>query len=132
MPIKKRNQINPNFNMSSMTDIIFLLLIFFMLTSSLVTTNALNLILPSSNSTAAVPSKIVTVSVNVQKEYFVNRKKVSFDQIKPTLEKELKQQKEATIVLNAEKDVPIEEVVRIMNIANEMNIKMILATKPID
>ena len=129
MGLETRNKVSPVFNMSSLTDIIFLLLIFFMLTSTLVSPNALNLLLPSSNSqTRATQS--VSVSINKKKEYFVGTRKVSKGQLKGVLSRELQGKNDPTVVLNADKSVPIENVVDVMSIANEMGIKMILATKP--
>lgn len=129
MSIKSRNKVSAQFSMSSMTDIIFLLLIFFMLTSTLVSPNALNLLLPSSNSQTQA-TQTVSVSINKDKEYFVGSVRVPLSQIQTVLQKELAGQAEKTVVLNADKSVPIENVVEIMSIANDMNVKMILATKP--
>jgi biopolymer transport protein ExbD len=129
MSIKSRNKVSAAFSMSSLTDIIFLLLIFFMLTSTLVSPNALNLLLPSSNSQTQA-TQTVTISINKDKEYFVGTKRVPLAQIPSVIQKELAGQSDKTIVLNADKSVPIENVVEIMSIANELNVKMILATKP--
>jgi biopolymer transport protein ExbD len=129
MAIKTRNKVNAQFNMSSLTDIIFLLLIFFMLTSTLVSPNALNLLLPSSNSQTLAP-QTVSVSINKEREYFVGTRKVPLSQVRNVIEKQLEGQDKPTIVLNADKSVPIENVVEIMNIANDMRIQLILATKP--
>jgi len=114
--------------MSSLTDIIFLLLIFFMLTSTLVSPNALNLLLPSSNSQTLAP-QTVSVSINKSREYYVGTRKVPLSQVRNVIEKQLAGQDKPTIVLNADKSVPIENVVEIMNIANDMKIQLILATK---
>jgi len=114
--------------MSSLTDIIFLLLIFFMLTSTLVSPNALNLLLPSSNSQPLAP-QTVSVSINKSWEYYVGTRKVPLSQVRNVIEKQLAGQDKPTIVLNADKSVPIENVVEIMNIANDMKIQLILATK---
>ncbi len=129
MAIKTRNKVSPAFSMSSLTDIIFLLLIFFMLTSTLVSPNALNLLLPSSNSQTQA-TQTVSVSINKHKEYFVGTRRVPLSQIGAVLRKELKGQAEATVVLNADKSVPIENIVKVMNVANDLGVKMILATKP--
>jgi len=128
MAIKTRNKVSAAFNMSSLTDIIFLLLIFFMLTSTLVSPNALNLLLPSSNSQTLAP-QTVSVSINKNKEYFVGSRKVPLSQVRNVIQTQLSGQDKPTIVLNADKSVPIENVVEIMNIANDMKIQLILATK---
>ncbi len=129
MAIKTRNKVTPAFNMSSLTDIIFLLLIFFMLTSTLVSPNALNLLLPSSSSQTLAP-QTVSVSINKNREYFVDTRKVPLSQVRNVLTTQLEGKDKPTIVLNADRSVPIENVVEVMNIANEMRVQLILATKP--
>lgn len=119
--------------MASMTDLVFLLLIFFMITSTLVSPNALKLLLPQSNSqTNAKP--LTTLSISKELNYFINDNgklvQVSFNEIEPFLQKTLKDQPEMYISLHAEKSVPIEEVVKVMNIAQRNKYKMILATSP--
>lgn len=121
--------------MSSMTDIIFLLLIFFMLTSTAISPNALNLVLPSSERQAPATPPRVAVSIDENLNYYVGTQKVNIDDIGAILRAEIDaagpvDPKEATVILNAEKTVPIEYVVKVMDIAYQMKIKMILATKP--
>ncbi len=133
MALQSSNKVNPNFSMSSLTDIIFLLLIFFMLTSTFVTPNGLNLLLPSSNSQTMVQGK-VSVSITQSLEYYVGQDQVNFDDLRTAIQEAVaatEDPKNTTVVLNAEKTVPIDEVVQVMNIANEMNVRMLLATNPI-
>ncbi len=129
MNIKSRNKSEANFNMSSLTDIIFLLLIFFMLTSTLVSVNAMKLILPTSTIKTA-DKQSISVSISKDLEYFVDRKKVSLVEMKGALRDAMSGITEPTIVLNAEKSVPIENVVQVMNIGYELKVSMILATQP--
>ena len=133
MSIRTRNKITASFSMASMTDLVFLLLIFFMITSTLVSPNALKLLLPQSNNqTNAKP--LTTISISKELNYFVNNNgklvQVSFTEIEPLLKKTLGNQPEMYISLHAEKSVPIEEVVKVMNIAQRNKYKMILATSP--
>lgn len=133
MAIRARNKITASFSMASMTDLVFLLLIFFMITSTLVSPNALKLLLPQSNSqTNAKP--LTTISISKELNYFINDKgklvQVSFNDIEPFLKKTLTNEPEMYISLHAEKSVPIEEVVKVMNIAQRNKYKMILATSP--
>jgi biopolymer transport protein ExbD len=129
MSLKSRNKIEVAFNMASLTDIIFLLLIFFMLTSTLVSPNALKLLLPSSDS-QTLAKQTITISITEELAYYVDREEVSFDALAQTLAQRTAGEDDPTLVLNAEKSVPIENVVQIMDIANKMHLKMILATKP--
>jgi biopolymer transport protein ExbD len=134
MALKRRNKINAAFSMSSMTDIVFLLLIFFMVTSTLVAPNALKLLLPQSNNqTAAKP--ITTISVTKDLRYYINDegdvKRVEFREIEPFLQKRYGiGNDEIFISLHAEKSVPWDEVVKIMNIARKNKYKLIAATAP--
>lgn len=117
--------------MSSLTDIIFLLLIFFVLTSTLVSPNALKLLLPSSNNQTRAP-QTVSVSIDKRLNHYVGSKKVTLSQLKGELQRNLSGTNDETIVLNAEKSVPVDNIVQVMNVANDLNLKMILATKPSD
>ncbi|MBN2806499.1 MAG: biopolymer transporter ExbD [Prolixibacteraceae bacterium] len=133
MALKKRNKIDASFSMSSMTDIVFLLLIFFMVTSTLIAPNALKLLLPqSSNQTQAKP--LTTISITSDLRYFVNENgkllQVQFNDIEPFLQRTIVPEEDMYISLHADQTVPIEEVVKIMNIARRNEYKMILATSP--
>ncbi len=127
MALSSRNKVSVAFSMSGMTDIVFLLLIFFMLTSTLIAPNALKLLLPQSNNqTQAKP--ITTVSITRDLKYYVETSQVPFSQLETTLQRKLRNQNEPTISLHADKSVPIEEVVKVMNIARNNHYKLILAT----
>lgn len=136
MALKRRSKINLEFSMASMTDIVFLLLLFFMISSTLVAPNALKLLLPQSNNqTAAKP--ITTISITRDLKYYVNDngtvKGVSFNEIEPFLLKNYKVgEEDVYLSLHAEKTVPWEEVVKIMNIARRNKYKLIAATAPED
>ena len=122
--------------MASMSDLVFLLLIFFMITSTLVAPNALKLLLPQSNNqTSAKP--ITTISITQDLKYYINDdgtlKRVAFQEIEPFLKKKYGVgNDEIYISLHAEKTVPWEEVVKIMNIARKNKYKLIAATAPED
>jgi biopolymer transport protein ExbD len=115
--------------MSGMTDIVFLLLIFFMVTSTLINPNALKLLLPKSSSQTAA-SPVVSVSITSNLNYYVNSDQVKYSQVEYVLKETFRERnvEEPTISLNADRRVPIEEVVKIMNIANRNEWKLILAT----
>lgn len=133
MAIKRRNKVTAEYNMSSLTDIVFLLLIFFMLTSSFVSPNALKLLLPKSTS-PALAKQTVTVSINRDLEYFVtadNRTtKVPFERLASKLSSELTGAEGETIVVAADKSVTLEKLVKVMNIGKKLETKVILATEP--
>ncbi|PKQ66098.1 biopolymer transporter ExbD [Labilibaculum manganireducens] len=128
MALKTRNKVNPNFSMSSMTDIVFLLLIFFMVTSTLIAPNALKLLLPQSkNQTSAKP--ITTVSIDKEFNFFIETTPIPFSQLENRLQKRLGREEDPTISLHVDKSVPMEQVVRVMNIAKNNKYKLILATR---
>jgi len=114
--------------MSSMTDVVFLLLIFFMITSTLVHPNALKLLLPQSeNQTAAKP--LTSVSITRDLEYYVEKQRVSFNEIEPLLKQKVGENPETYISLHVDENVPMKEVVKVMNIAKRNEYKLILATR---
>jgi biopolymer transport protein ExbD len=129
MNLRPRSKILAEFNMSSMTDIIFLLLIFFMLTSTLVSPNALKLLLPNSSSQTRAKSNI-SVSIDKDLNYYFGTEAVTLDELREKIKAKANSEEDPTIVLNVEKTVPIDNVVKIMNIGNELKVKMILATSP--
>lgn len=129
MALKTSNKMSIEFSVASMSDLVFLLLIFFMLTSTMIAPNAIKLLLPKSNSqTSAKP--LASVSISPDLNYFVGTKPVDFSQLEPLLIKELKNEADPTISLHADKTVPIEYVVKVMNIARKNKYKVILATSP--
>lgn len=129
MAIKRNRKTNPNFNMSSMTDIVFLLLIFFLVTSTLVNPNALKLLLPKS--TNQLPNQaMVTISIDKDLIYYFNTKVTPFSMLESKVVEELKNADAPCINIQAEKSVPIEHVVKVMNIAKTHGYKSILATSP--
>ncbi len=133
MAIKTRNKVSAEFSMSSMTDIVFLLLIFFMVTSTLIAPNALKLLLPSSNSqTQANPIASVSIKDNMNGTYTfaVGTTICSEADMEVLIKKEVAGQEEPYIALHVDKSVPMEEVVKVMNIAKDNEYKLILATKP--
>lgn len=130
MNFRGRNKVNPQFNMSSMTDIVFLLLIFFMITSTLVTTSALDIILPKASG-KTTNKKNVSVTIKRNLRYYLNDDKTSTaeNKVELRLRALLGTTKEPVLVLRAEEGVPIEKVVKVMDIANRNKYKVILAVR---
>lgn len=112
-----------------MTDIVFLLLIFFMVSSTLINPNALRLLLPqSTNQTSDRP--IVVVSIDKNYTFYLNEKVIPFSMLERRLVEELKEQEDPCISLQADKSVPLEQIVKVMNIAKDHKYRLILATTP--
>jgi biopolymer transport protein ExbD len=129
MNLKNRSKVSAEFNMSSMTDMVFLLLIFFMLTSTLVTTSALDVILPKSKA-QTVKKSTVTVTINPDLQVSVNSDIVDLSQLEIAILEAAASDPEAVIILRADESVPTGETVRVMDIAYRNRIKMVLATDP--
>ena len=132
MALRSRNKVSVEFNMSSMTDIVFLLLIFFMITSTLIAPNALKLLLPKSNSQTVADTPILAVSIEHlgtnDFSYAIGQDYVSVQSLEQELMSRLSNEMEPTLSLHVDKSVPMEQVVNVMNIAKDNRYKLILAT----
>ena len=134
MALKSKNKVSANFNMSSMTDIVFLLLIFFMLTSTLVTQNALDLLLPKSSS-QNTDNPPISVQIEDEEDsklpnFYIDDIPVEIDNLANILLDRLNTMEESDrgIVLHTDKTVDIEHVVKVMDIASNNNFRIVLAT----
>lgn len=134
MALKRRTKISPNFSMASMTDIIFLLLIFFMITSTVVSPNAIKVLLPQGKQqTSAKP--LTRVIIDKDLNYYAAfgneaEMPISLEKLPEFLMDCANREPEMYVALYAEETVPYREIVRILNIANENHFKMVLATRP--
>ncbi|HLN56125.1 MAG TPA: biopolymer transporter ExbD [Bacteroidales bacterium] len=129
MAITQRNKISINFSSVGMTDVVFNLLIFFMLTSTLVHPTALKLLLPKgSTQTSAKPQ--TTVSITSDLKYFVEQQPVTIDELESVLKEKLGAEPDTYISLHADKTVPFDNVVQVLNIAQKNQYKLIIATTP--
>ncbi|NDV66373.1 biopolymer transporter ExbD [Bacteroides sp. 224] len=134
MALKRRNKISPNFSMASMTDVIFLLLIFFMITSTVVSPNAIKILLPQGKQqTSAKP--LTRVVIDKELTYYAafgNEKEqvIQLSELAGFLQSCATREPEMYIALYADETVPYKEIVNVLNIANENQFKMVLATRP--
>lgn len=128
MALQSKLKVDTSFSMSSMTDIIFLLLIFFMLTSTFITPSGLPVNLPSSKSSTIVMQR-VSVTITPDRRFYVNDRRVTRDLIEIELAKAL-QGKEGVVVLHVDKSVPVEYLVDVASIATSLKAKVSIATKP--
>jgi biopolymer transport protein ExbD len=129
MKLKGRNKVSAEFSMASMTDIVFLLLIFFMITSTMVTTNALDLVLPKAKGRTE-NNKSISVSINKDLQFFIDKQPIEESQIETQLLAMFPEGTEKNIILRAEEGVPIEKAVGVLDIANRNQIKVVLAVRP--
>ncbi len=137
--IKIRNQIRVETNSSSMSDLVFLLLIFFMITSTLIAPNAVKLMLPESSS-RTMAKQNVTVYIDREHNFYVGENAVTVDELQASIAAGIEQGvHDACVVLRADKDVPVQDVVHVIDAVNNINNsdatnqtrhKVILATSP--
>jgi biopolymer transport protein ExbD len=129
MNLRGRNKVKAEFSMASMTDIVFLLLIFFMLTSTLVTSSALDIVLPKSKA-QSVKREDVTVTINPELVIKINDKVVNEPELERVLLRTVAGLDEAVVILRADESVPTGMTVKVMDIAYRNKLKMVLATDP--
>ncbi len=132
MAIRSRNKVSAKFEMSSMTDLVFLLLIFFMLITTLVVpnVNTLKLLLPNSNTAKPTENLTVSVGINENLQYFLDGKPIVFDQLESSITNFIAGKNDPIVVLHTAQSVPVENVVKVMDIVNRLKVKMVLATNP--
>ncbi len=128
MALESKYKVDATFSMSSMTDIVFLLLIFFMLTSSFITPSGLPVSLPSAKKSKIVMQK-VSVTITKDLRYYINDRRVSRSRLQQELQRELNGE-EAMVTLHIDKAVPTEYLVEVAGIAAALNAKVSIATKP--
>lgn len=135
MAIKMRNKRDTGFSMASMSDLVFLLLIFFMLTSTLVAPNAIKLLLPSSSS-KTMSKQTITVYVNKDRNIYVDERRVDPANLENIIYSQIRNESTASVVLRVDKTVPVQDIVTVIDAVNNINSKnntqhkVILATKP--
>jgi biopolymer transport protein ExbD len=127
MKLRGRNKVSPEFSMSSMTDIVFLLLVFFMLTAN--SPNALDLLLPKAKG-KSTNTQNVAISIKKNLEVYIDADRIREGQLEAKLKTKLAGKESPTVILRAEEGVPIEKVVNILDIANKNKYKIILAVRP--
>lgn len=138
MAIRTRNKRDISFNFSSMSDLVFLLLIFFVLTSTLIAPNAIKLLLPASDSKTMANPQVVQVYITPEKEYYVDEREtpLSLDELRNKLGNVLEEHKDASVVVRSDKTVGVQYVVNVIDLVNNINDergtthKVVLATQP--
>jgi biopolymer transport protein ExbD len=131
MNLRKRGKrASAEVHTSAMNDIMFFLLLFFLIASTVTNPNVIKLMLPKSSSGQSVSKKTITVSVTKDLRYYVDKKEVKEADLSTTLASYKTMATELTIVLYVDKTVAIQNVVQIMDAAQKLNIKLVLATEP--
>ncbi|AYL94068.1 ExbD/TolR family protein [Mucilaginibacter celer] len=131
MNLRKRHRgASAEVHTSAMNDIMFFLLLFFLIASTVTNPNVIKLVLPKSSTGQSVSKKTITVSVTKDLRYYVDKKEIPVDALQTTLGGYKTMATELTIVLYVDKTVAIQDVVQVMDIAQKLNIKLVLATEP--
>lgn len=114
---------------SAMNDIMFFLMLFFIIVSTLLNPNVIKMDLPSAKNTQAIHRKEILLSVNKDLQYFVNNKQIPFENLQAVLAAEVSKDSEAFIVLRCDNSLSVQQLVNVLEIGNNLNVKMVLATK---
>ncbi len=130
MNLRRRQRPHAEVHTSALNDIMFFLLLFFLIASTVTNPNVIKLLLPKSDSGQSVSKKTITVAVDKNLQYFIEKQPVTLDQLSPRIQGYLKQVQELTIVLYVDRTVAIQDVVQIMDISNKLGVKLVLATEP--
>lgn len=137
MALKKRNKVEATFSMSSMTDMIFLLLLFFMLAATMSSPNDMKVNLPQSRAKTATKTTIIKIGISENGEYSIAKQKeksrpILFEELEMTLLNEKALDSTFYIAIYADENVPYKEIVKILDIANENKMKLVIATKSLE
>ncbi len=128
MNIKRKKHFKPEVSTSSLNDIMFFLLLFFLIVSSLANPNVIKLLLPDSKSAQNLNKQQITISVTKEKNYFIDSRQISFNDIEPFLKARISILEEPTVILRLEKTLTVQDLADILEIGTRLKVKMVMAT----
>jgi biopolymer transport protein ExbD len=128
MNIKRKKHFKPEVSTSSLNDIMFFLLLFFLIVSTLSNPNVIKLLLPSSNSAQDLNKQQVSISVTKDKMYYIDNMQVSFNDIEPILITKINEIKEPTVIIRMDNSLNIQDLVDVLEIGNKLQVKMVMST----
>lgn len=128
MNIKRNRHFKPEVSTSSLNDIMFFLLLFFLIVSTLSNPNVIKLLLPSSKAAQTLSKQQITVSVTKDKRYFIDNQQINFDQIEPLLKSRMSTVKEPTVILRFENTLSVQDLIDVLEIGTRLKVKMVMAT----
>jgi biopolymer transport protein ExbD len=130
MIIKRKRELQPEVYTSSLNDIMFFLLLFFLIVSTLVNPSVIQLMLPKASANLQQMSKqTINLSITADLHYYLNDKPITLDEIKPTIQQMVANTSDATIILRADRTIQLQNLVTILDIGRQLHVKMILATQ---
>ncbi len=128
MKITRKRHFKPEVSTSSLNDIMFFLLLFFLIVSSLANPNVIKLLLPDSKSAQNLNKQQVTISVTKEKNYFIDNRQIAFSDIEPLIKSRTASLQEPTVILRLENSLTVQDLVDILEIGNRLKVKMVMAT----
>ena len=128
MIIKRKKHFKAEVSTSSLNDIMFFLLLFFLIVSSLANPNVIKLLLPNSKSSQNLNKQQITISVTKDKLYYIDSHQVSFDDIEPLLKSRIVALQEPTVILRLEYSLTVQDMIDVLEIGNRLKVKMVIAT----
>jgi biopolymer transport protein ExbD len=128
MKYRRRGRMSSEVNASSLNDIMFFLLLFFLIVSTLVNPSVIKLLLPKASNGQTLSKQQITISVTKDLQYYIDNTPVTFDNLESQLSQKVSTIPNATVVVRADKELQLQDVVNILEIGNRLKVKMILAT----
>ena len=128
MNIKRKRHFKAEVSTSSLNDIMFFLLLFFLIVSSLANPNVIKLLLPNSKSAQNLNKQQITISITKDKQYFIDNRQISFTDIEPLLKSRIGSLEEPTVILRLESSLTVQDLVDVLEIGNRLKVKMLMAT----
>ena len=128
MNIKRKRHFKAEVATSSLNDIMFFLLLFFLIVSSLANPNVIKLLLPNSKSAQNINKQQITISVTKDKKYYIDNQQISFNEIEPLLRSRVGNLQEPTVILRLESSLTVQDLVDVLEIGNRLKVKMVMAT----
>jgi biopolymer transport protein ExbD len=128
MIIKRKRHFKPEVSTSSLNDIMFFLLLFFLIVSSLANPNVIKLLLPNSKSAQNINKQQITISVTKDKKYYLDSRQINFIDIEPLLKARIITLQEPTVILRLENTLTVQDLADILEIGSRLKVKMVMAT----
>jgi biopolymer transport protein ExbD len=129
MNLRKKDKFRPEVSSSSMNDIMFFLMLFFLITSTLISPSIIKLTLPNSKFHQTIRKTEISISITKDLKYYINNELIPFSALENELNKRVKDVNTVTVVIRCDSKIPVQELVNVLQIGNKLKIKMILATK---
>jgi biopolymer transport protein ExbD len=128
MNIRRKRHFKPEVSTSSLNDIMFFLLLFFLIVSSLANPNVIKLLLPNSKSAQNLNKQQISISVTKDKRYYIDNRQISFNDLEPLLKSRMSSLQEPTVILRFENTLSVQDLVDVLEIGTRLQVKMVMAT----